>query len=75
MGKIKNKIMTITRKANDTRLGEEVIRISLGGNERVGWYLVYRGNRKTVKELLKIGVTAMGLLTEDLEISSEETVN
>ena len=41
----------IIKKAGDLTLGQKVLRVSLGGNPSVGYYVTYRG---TIKECIKL---------------------
>lgn len=47
-------------------------RISCGGDARVGYYCVYRGNKDDVIKVLESVLEKMWDMKEDLEISSEE---
>lgn len=62
----------IIKKADDLTFGEKVLRVSLGGNPMIGYYVTYRGTKNECIKLMEDCLRAMKILDKEPEISPDD---
>lgn len=64
--------LKVVKKADDHSLGTKVLRISIGGTEADGAYIVYRGDLREVQRLLREVTTRFSALTDEPPVSPDD---